>query len=508
MSLPASAITNAALDDPNALLRNALSSRSLQSLMPNLPVNRTFAITLGRDVKAQNQAQSGRCWIFANINSLRRVMVKRYGWASDFTLSPAFVYFYALMEQCNTALEISHEQAGRGVRLGSCEYLNEVWRPTDGGDVHAFMALLQKYGACPRELYPDTQPAQHSAIIGQTLRNMLHAAAIEILDTGPTSSPSLARAQFDALKLRVLKSVHRTLSAFLGRPPTRFRFVPRLAAAGGSKAFEASDPVFQAGGKTMGKSKGVGNSGHAEDLTPLQFFDKYVSGVMESGHRVHVCNDPRHPLNTWVAPQRSVVILAPSTPSHPPHLRHIDNLVGNLFWNMGPRAMKAATLKSLSAGRPVIFACDVSKFYNPRIGFMGKDASSVPRLFPGSADAWEMASQPATHARAMNADIVEANHEMTFIGMDAETDTWEVENSWGAVKPITMSGAWFDRFVYSVCVLDTDLSTPERRHLNSVGRATMPTEANASANGMPLDELNRREGCGASGNMRGGRMPT
>lgn len=470
--------------DDDALLRNALSTRSLASLMPSVTVNRTFALTLGRDVASHNQASSGRCWIFANINAIRRVMLARLGWSHQFTLSPSYVYYHSALEQCNTALEVYYAKAKQGVRLGSCGYQNELWRPSDGGDVHNFMALLEKHGIVPYDVYPDTHAARNSSVVETLLHASMRIAATHIFPTD--DSAAISRRSFDVVKRRVMTSVQRTLSALLGAPTTGFDFLPRLHREGGSKSFEAPDAA-----RTQ-----VGGGRATCTYTPGQFYAQYVRGVVSLEHCIHLANDPRHAVHTWIAPQRSVRVLKPGDGERG---TGIGNLVADVYWNVSCGAMKAAALRCLRSGRPVIFACDMKHFYSVRLGYLGRAASTVPRLFPG-ADTWDMASEPASKGRALNAQVVGANHEMCFIGYDAATDTWEVENSWGASKPLTMTGAWFERFVYSLCLLDTHMGAAAVRLVRSV---RLPLVANATAHGMPLDTHNRDDDCGDGGRLHG-----
>lgn len=100
-------VPNDSSNESMVLLRTVLASVSLQTLAPvNTHVARHFGVSLGRSlVTSQDQKMSGRCWIFASVNVLRRRMIGGSHLPPTFNLSHTFVYFYSMLEKCNTTLE-------------------------------------------------------------------------------------------------------------------------------------------------------------------------------------------------------------------------------------------------------------------------------------------------------------------------------------------------------------------------------------------------------------------
>ncbi|KKF90421.1 aminopeptidase C, partial [Lactococcus garvieae] len=89
------AVENAATK--NGLL-NALEVRS--SHANNIP---EFSIDLTKD-KVTNQKQSGRCWMFAALNTFRHKMIGQFK-LENFELSQAYTFFWDKYEKSNWFME-------------------------------------------------------------------------------------------------------------------------------------------------------------------------------------------------------------------------------------------------------------------------------------------------------------------------------------------------------------------------------------------------------------------
>ena len=81
----------------NGLYNSAIDKETFDSLTD------TFSI----DVKAgsvTNQKQSGRCWMFAGLNVLRTILMKKLN-IKNIELSQAYLQFYDKLEKSNATLE-------------------------------------------------------------------------------------------------------------------------------------------------------------------------------------------------------------------------------------------------------------------------------------------------------------------------------------------------------------------------------------------------------------------
>ena len=84
---------------------NALARHSFKSIVINNKFvndhNDVFKKVIDIEVKATNQAESGRCWMFAYLNMIRLKMIKMYNLEPDFELSQTYLFFYDKLEKAN-----------------------------------------------------------------------------------------------------------------------------------------------------------------------------------------------------------------------------------------------------------------------------------------------------------------------------------------------------------------------------------------------------------------------
>lgn len=314
--------------------------------------------------------------------------------------------------------------------MGSDEFSRHGgWEISDGGTCGNFDALLCKYGIVPQHVFPDNYQSQHSGSVGALLTVLMKQACLRIF---------VAHGDLAPCKEGVMTHVHAILCAFLGTPPgevTKFKFNwPTSSRMEGSFA------------STTGSCDGVHGGGARVDkqalksYTPRRHVQAHHDTDNDTGLTVTV--DPRHSTGSWIAPIYSCDVLSADMDPDRMH----QQVWARCFNLPSTRDVKQAVLHSLKKARlPVAFMCDVSHHFDKRLHLLAFDATPgvVQRLL--DVDVWNMPK-----ADAYAAHVVETNHAMTFIGYDAEDDVWEVENSWGDSQPITMSGAWFDRFVTTV----------------------------------------------------------
>ena len=82
----------------NKILQNTISKNDIRELAVNrnqASINQNiFSNQLEPRVAVTNQRSSGRCWLFAALNAMRRDMIKRYNLAADFELSQSYLFFW------------------------------------------------------------------------------------------------------------------------------------------------------------------------------------------------------------------------------------------------------------------------------------------------------------------------------------------------------------------------------------------------------------------------------
>jgi bleomycin hydrolase len=204
-----------------------------------------------------------------------------------------------------------------------------------------------------------------------------------------------------------LQAVNRILCTHLGTPPERFAWQWRDTAS----AFHRT-----------------------ENLTPQQFAAQFVDLPLDE----YVClvHDPR--------------------PSNPPGrtytVQYLGNVVGGqrvMYLNVEMDVMKRIAQRTLEAGEPVWFGCDVGKQMRRDIGLMDRDLYDLEAVYDVPFD--------MDKAARLEYGETQMTHAMLFTGVDVvdgDARRWRVENSWGAEPGqkgfFTMNDSWFDEFMFEI----------------------------------------------------------
>lgn len=437
---------NFAPDKSFNILKNAMTTLPIQDLMPNVSVVKQFdTVSLGRKVvTAQHQYRSGRCWIFAAINLIRRNMITDLKLPPEFNLSHAYIFFYVLLERSNTCLENLWFFTKKGYDMDSLQYKYESGVDiSDGGQFRTFCDIIEKYGIVPYDVFPDNYQARHSSDMDELIENILRQSASEIFNMKENKYCT-----FTEIKVKALEKIYYILCTFLGIPPQSFSF---------------TWPTKNASAKfAKGGAKKVKH--FIDEITPLDFYKKYVQKYANIQQIIMLSQDPRKQSYSWLAPKYSCEVLSKSV-----DVSQMDEIVWPLCFNMKDiLEIKKIALKSLKDGHAVMFYCDVGQFFNRRLDLLAYEASTIPKMF--NIDIWNMPKE-----EALRCGIIKTTHAMTLIGYDEINDVWEVENSWGDLQPITMSGEWFNRFVTAVFVKKTYIPSSTRKKIKE---AKIPSKPN------------------------------
>jgi bleomycin hydrolase len=351
-----------------------------------------------------NQRRSGRCWMFAGLNTLR-IAVKQRCNLKEFELSQAYQMFWDKLERANYFLEsiLDTLDEPRDGRLVSWLLAGPL---DDGGQWDMFVNLVEKYGVVPKEVMPESFHSGESAGMNRLLVVKLRedAARLRAAAAGGAGLREL-RTQ----KREMLAEVHRMLVQFLGEPPARFDF-----------EYRDKDGTF-----------------HRDPaLTPRAFYDRYV-GV---------------DLDAYVSLIHAPTADKPFGRTYT--VRFLGNVRGGrdvLYLNAEIDVLKRAAMTQLLAGEPVWFGCDVGKMSDRDSGVMD------PALF----DYEGALGVPFRLDKAGRLDYGESRmtHAMVFTGVhvvDGVPTRWKVENSWGKEPGrdgyFVMSDGWFEEFLYQVVV--------------------------------------------------------
>ena len=334
---------------------------------------RDFSIEL-KQGSITNQERSGRCWMFASLNTLRYELMHRWN-LEDFEFSETYLFFWDAMEKSNTYLENVLRTLDEATDSRLFEAIN--WGPSDdGGWWQMFAALVNKYGLVPKSAYPESENSRNSDDFKQYLNSKLREFAAELRRR---SVAGASEDELRALKDAYMGTVYRICAVSLGEPPEKFDFVARTkddaeADADGKaescKCEGKSDAKACKCGKDKSDKPKTGKDERTQireiGITPLEFYKKYVP--VDVNDFVTLANAPlkNRPFN-----QRY-------------RIRFSANVAeaGDMeFVNVPLDVFKKAALDQLTAGHPIWFACDCTQFALRKDGFFDQSVVRVDQLF-------------------------------------------------------------------------------------------------------------------------------
>ena len=395
----------------NAISHNGLltSLEKRNSAVENTPV---FSLDLTKD-KVSDQKASGRCWMFAALNTFRHKMIAGFQ-LEDFELSQAHTFFWDKYEKSNWFLEQVLATADQELTSRKVKFLLDTPQQ-DGGQWDMVVALFEKYGVVPKSVYPESISSSNSRELNQILNKLLRQDA-QILRELVVEGADLAELQ--AKKEELLQEVFNFLAMNLGLPPRQFDF-----------SYRDKDNHF-----------------HSENgLTPQAFFKKYVDLKLDD--YVSIINAP--------------------TADKPYGQSYTVEMLGNVvgskpvrYLNVEMDRLKELAIAQMQAGETVWFGSDVGQSSNRKAGIMAD----------GMYDFTSSMDIQLTQDKAGRLDYSESlmTHAMVLAGVDLDENgqakKWKVENSWGEKVGdkgyFVASDAWMDEYTYQI-VVRKDFLTPE-----------------------------------------------
>ena len=395
----------------NAVTHNGLL-KSLETRQSAVDNDYAFSIDLTKD-EVSNQKASGRCWMFAALNTFRHKLISEFK-LENFELSQAHTFFWDKYEKSNWFLEQIIATASESTESRKVKFLLDTPQQ-DGGQWDMVVSLFEKYGVVPKSVYPESVASSNSRELNQYLNKLLRQDA-QILRDLINSGADEAAVQDK--KEELLQEIFNFLAMTLGLPPRQFDF-----------AFRDKDNAY-----------------HVEkDITPQAFFEKYV-GLKLSDY-VSVINAP--------------------TADKPFGKSYTVELLGNVvgsrpvkYINLEMDRFKELAIAQLQSGETVWFGSDVGQSSDRQAGIMATNTYD----FASSMDIH------LTQDKAGRLDYSESlmTHAMVLTGVDLDADgkslKWKVENSWGDKVGqkgyFVASDSWMDEYTYQI-VVRKDLLTEE-----------------------------------------------
>ncbi|MDT2612631.1 aminopeptidase C [Enterococcus dongliensis] len=385
------------------------SAENVQAHVENTPV---FSIDLATG-KVANQKQSGRCWMFAALNTFRHKLLTTFQ-LKDFELSQNYTFFWDKYEKANYFYQNVLQTAQQPVSSREVAFLLQTPQQ-DGGQWDMIVSLFQKYGVVPKSVMPESSNSSNSRDLNNYLNKLLRKHAVLLRQMVAEKATS---EEIQANREAMLQEVYTLLAISLGTPPDHFDFEYR------------------------DEEKNY----HLEQkLTPQSFYEKYIGVDLED--YVSIIN----------APTEDKPFMQSYT------VEMLGNVVGGKqvkYLNLEMPEFKALAVKQLEQGESVWFGCDVGQSSTRDSGIMALNAYDVDDLF----------DVDLTMTKAERLDYGESlmTHAMVLTGVDlidGAAKKWKVENSWGEKVGekgfFVMSDEWMDEYTYQI-VVRKEFLTPEQ----------------------------------------------
>jgi len=435
---------NFSSDPANIIARNSIVSvGSIYATTDSNRLNELSHIFLNtvkhKNLKATDQGSSGRCWMFAALNTFRHMLIKALG-LENFEFSEVYLFFWDKLERSNTYINwfINHPQYKPGSR--AFDYVLTDFL-TDGGWWNTFANLVNKYGLVPGGAMKETFQSSDSEIMNATIKERLDSCVNHIIHQ---RNRGVDDEGLHAIRKKTMKQVYSILVKFLGEPPKKFDW---------SFHNEDSDPMSIIG------------------LTPQKFKSMIIPDI---------------DMHEFVAIS---------------HVPTEDLEFGKMYrirWTNNVEEGKECTLlnvdcddlaryakESILAGMAVWFVGDVRKHFN----FMHStldDKLDASELVFGRPYDFEKGER-------ITFRNVEGNHAMALTGVNVDDYgrpvSWQVENSWGFYdneEPgmdgfLTMSHSWFKKYVIEIVVHNRFLSRSLKKMLKQEPIVLNPWDCMAPA---------------------------
>ncbi|MCD6441422.1 MAG: C1 family peptidase [Candidatus Marinimicrobia bacterium] len=391
-------------------LMNAVTNTEMKQLTLNREIYNNHNDVFSFKIKTEgitDQKSSGRCWMFAGFNIMRPGVIKKYN-LSSFEFSETFLFFWDKLEKSNLFLEIMIDNAAKDLTDREMQKLFET-PVADGGWWNYFVALIEKYGAVPKEVYPETVNSEKSAGFNYVINNLMRHDAIELRRMVQKKNKKSA---IKKRKEEMLADVFRLLVYHFGLPPQNFTW----------KYADKDNKVVE------------------KEYTPKEFYEEVVG--IDLKEYVTIMDHAMHPYNTHYEIN---------------YCRNFVDMPNMDFINLDIAELKKLTLATLLDSTPVWFAADVGHYMEKERGIMAVDLYDYQTLFQIDT---RISKKDRLLTRAST-----PNHGMVFTGVDLKDGKpvkWLVENSWGSKigngGRWTMYDNWFDEYVFTIIIHKSRLS--------------------------------------------------
>ena len=379
-----------------SLHNNLLSSVSMPRLSTHVPTVLTKEVT--PKTPCSNQKSSGRCWIFAALNMIRRQVIIDKKLPESFEFSQSYVFFYDKLERMNYNLKLVEDFKNQTPQV---EYNSRVVQHIlkepfgDGGQWVMFTNIVNKYGLVPQEVYPESTHSSNSAGVNMVLSRIFRTAVKDIY----TNFKNYNRA-------KILQKTYEILIRFFGEPPTEIIW-------------------------NYKKDKNV----EIFNGTPLSFMKEFCNIDLEQ--YVSLTHDPRNEYNKLYGVE---------------HLGNVENGDTVKYLNVPIDRMCNLSKKCIDDNIPVWFGSDVGQFLHSKSAVLDQNTFDYVNYLDlddsmNKKERIEFCESLMTHA-------------MVYVGYNTDqygsVNYWKIENSWGTTGPyagnLICSDSWFKEYTYQLII--------------------------------------------------------
>ncbi|MDF2909182.1 MAG: aminopeptidase [Sporolactobacillus laevolacticus] len=386
----------------DAVMKNGIKAATLNSEAV-VSMNPVFSEEIETG-KVSDQKASGRCWMFAALNTFRHKLSDAFN-LKDFELSQNYTLFWDKFEKSNFFLESIIDTANEPLEGRLVTWLMDTPQQ-DGGQWDMLVAIVEKYGVVPKQVMPETFQSGRTLELNRVLDTKLREDAGVLRNM---SADGKSREELEEAKTGMLSDIYRILAFVLGEPPKTFDF-----------EYRDEDKDF-----------------HREiGITPQDFFKKYVD--LDLNDYVAVINAPTKdkPYNKTYTVQ------------------YLGTVVGGhpiKYLNVDMETLKSLAISQIKNKESVWFGCDVVLYSDNTLGIMDTDLFDYDTAF---GTEFKM-----TKAERLDYKHSCLSHAMVLTGVnlvDGKSNRWKVENSWGekwgTKGYFVMSDAWMDEYTYQVVI--------------------------------------------------------
>ena len=392
----------------NRLALNAATKTAFTELVMNREVLAGTDFTFSHIIKtgeATNQGGSGRCWMFAGLNTLRLRAMKKMNLA-NFELSQSYSFFWDKLEKANYFLENIIDTRDADIHDRVVMWLLYTLI-SDGGQWDMFANLIRRYGVVPKSVMPETYNSSNSYHMNYFISLKLHEDAMILREMHAKG------AKISALRSRkeeMMADIYKMLTIFFGEPPDKFLWQYR-----------------DKKGKFHREPK---------PMTPIEFYKKYVN--MDLDEQMNLIN----------CPTKDKLFNRMYT------IQYLGNMIGGdiiRYLNVDIDTIKDLAVKAVSKGEATWFGCDVGKMLYREGGIMDAKIYEPGRLLGTTFNMNK--SQRVDYCESL------MTHAMVFTGVNLVNNKptkWKVENSWGDKGGekgfLVMSDDWFNEYLYQIVI--------------------------------------------------------